>query len=540
MDLPDNVKGFLTLLGGFTMHLCCGALYMWGTINPYITSYFRWREPSDLKVETGAAVFPVMMCAVATGMPMGVKLIKKFGSARLVCYVCGASAAFCVFISSFAAAFWQFVIIYGLCFGIITGCIYYIPIYMGYLYFPKKKGIVSGVVLCGYGLASLVFGLTFFALVNPEGLNQEYDATHTYKYFQGKSLSVAQNVPGVLRQMSFYYLILLMAGASLIFPHKDQVGNKEKALKEELTEKAVTLEQKRELKIKLAEEILKEEDDVGKIEVHEDVDTDEIKEKAAQMQGNGLPISQQMEQYSDARYEGPQLQVNQPLLQKGAHDDEDFSKRGVPNVKTALTSIRFCMSILIAILSLSIGLLVNGNYKNIGKEFLDDSFLTVVGSFAAVGNGLSRPIWSSMLDKFSFKTVFSFLLVLEIFLGLTFRYSYFNGVVYLIYVFLIHTTFGGVMAMFPVVSAQLFGVKVASQIYGIYWYGFGIANFIQFGLVIGLKKKIGYEGIYYIDVIFSVACLIIIRLYKLKTDWSNYYLEMKRQGIPIPEDPNKH
>lgn len=78
------------------------------------------------------------------------------------------------------------------------------------------------------------------------------------------------------------------------------------------------------------------------------------------------------------------------------------------------------MSILIAILSLSIGLLVNGNYKNIGKEYFDDSFLTVVGAFAAVGNGLSRPIWSSMLDKFSFKNVFSFLLVLEIFLGLTF------------------------------------------------------------------------------------------------------------------------
>lgn len=108
------------------------------------------------------------------------------------------------------------------------------------------------------------------------------------------------------------------------------------------------------------------------------------------------------------------------------------------------------------------------------------------------------------------------------------------------YVFLVHTTFGGVMAMFPVVSAQLFGVKIASQIYGIYWFAFGIANFIQFGFVLGFKDSIGFKGIYYIDAAFSAICLIIIRFYKLKTDWSNYYVEMKNKGIPIPPDPNKH
>lgn len=140
-----------------------------------------------------------MMCAVASGMPFGVKLIKRFGSARLICYCGGAGAAACVFISSYAQSFLQYVIVYGIAFGVITGIIYYIPIYMGYLYFPKKKGIVSGIVLCGYGLASLVFGLTFFALVNPENLNPVYAADGKSKYFMGPSLSVALNVPAVLR-----------------------------------------------------------------------------------------------------------------------------------------------------------------------------------------------------------------------------------------------------------------------------------------------------------------------------------------------------
>jgi len=58
--------------------------------------------------------------------------------------------------------------------------------------------------------------------------------------------------------------------------------------------------------------------------------------------------------------------------------------------------------------------------------------------------------------------------------------------------------------------------------------------------VLGIKDAIGFEGIYYIDAVLSGICLIIIRFYTLKTDWSNYYLEMKSKGIPIPPDPNKH
>lgn len=45
-----------------------------------------------------------------------------------------------------------------------------------------------------------------------------------------------------------------MIGATFIFPHKDQVGEKEKQLKEEINEKALTLEEKRELMVKYAAE----------------------------------------------------------------------------------------------------------------------------------------------------------------------------------------------------------------------------------------------------------------------------------------------
>jgi len=78
--------------------------------------------------------------------------------------------------------------------------------------------------------------------------------------------------------MSLYYFILLMSGASLIFYHPNQVGEEEKRLKakiEENYERAITLEEQRDLKLKLADEILRDENEAGMIECHSDIDKDE-------------------------------------------------------------------------------------------------------------------------------------------------------------------------------------------------------------------------------------------------------------------------
>lgn len=75
-----------------------------------------------------------------------------------------------VILSSYAEKFYQFAIIYGVINGIASGTIYFVPIYMGYLYFPNNRGMVSGINTCGFALCSFFFGLMFSSLVNPDGL----------------------------------------------------------------------------------------------------------------------------------------------------------------------------------------------------------------------------------------------------------------------------------------------------------------------------------------------------------------------------------
>lgn len=78
--------------------------------------------------------------------------------------------------------------------------------------------------------------------------------------------------------------------------------------------------------------------------------------------------------------------------------------------------------------------------------------------------------------------------------------------------------------MWPVLSAQLNGVRIGAQLFGLYWFGFGIATLVQFGIVLFWKNALEFDNIYYIYTGQTVLALIIIRLYNFHVPWHKYYL----------------
>jgi len=53
------------------------------------------------------------------------------------------------------------------------------------------------------------------------------------------------------------------------------------------------------------------------------------------------------------------------------------------------------------------GYYIIGIFKTLGATTIDDDrFLTLIGSVGALCNGLSRIVWSSLLDCYSFNLVF--------------------------------------------------------------------------------------------------------------------------------------
>ncbi|KAL4470917.1 hypothetical protein ABPG72_005951 [Tetrahymena utriculariae] len=601
--INNKVKAVLTLVGGFLILLMNGSIFLWGQLNVYVTSYFRQKEDAGLELSLGGALFPVMMASLATGIPLGIKLLKFFGSARTCLLISVVISSMMVILSSFAQRFYQFIIIYGVMGGFAQGTIYFVPIYMGYLYLPNNKGLVAGINTCGFALNAFFFGLLFFHLVNPKGLPQisNHDG---YSYFEGSSIEVAKNVPEAIRTLGYIFLSVSVVASQLIVYHPNQIGQEEKRLKKQLDNKGNEIKDlnilKKELQVvdsnfqknsdqipletlqtdniqkdqlinkhidlvKLEEELIQqqilkvnnEDKQREQVYIYPEI-LDQLKQENTQNQLDSenqifhhlnliqfmkqdhpnkdqhknsfiSEISCKKEQEFQLYLQSKEKQVKfdlQELKKKNKLAEEQLNTQGAPSIAICLKQPQFYMSIFLGFLSIGFGLLINGNYKPLAKDygFTSDSFQSLVGSISGIANGFCRPLWSTLLDKFSFKRVLQILLTIEIITSLSLQSTHISQIFFVFWICIIHMTLGGTLSMWPVFSSQINGVKIGSQLYGFYWYGFTLANLLQFLLVLYFKKKIGFNKIFYIYFAQALVGLLIVTFYNFKVNWSKHYI----------------
>ena len=102
---------------------------------------------------------------------LGPRLAATLGSCLLV----GAPL-----LSSIVTSRWAMTCTFGVLFGFGGGLTYTVPLVCGYRWEPKRKGLVSGVVLSGFGLSALVFNQVQAALVNPGNLKPDVQYKVSY------------------------------------------------------------------------------------------------------------------------------------------------------------------------------------------------------------------------------------------------------------------------------------------------------------------------------------------------------------------------
>ena len=125
------------------------------------------------------------------------------------------------------------------------------------------------------------------------------------------------------------------------------------------------------------------------------------------------------------------------------------------------------------------GLLMFCNYKSYAKFKIDDKFLTIIGAFGALACGLSRFLWSALLETFSYRFLLWMLLAINSALAFTIYYVSSIKVFYLIFVIATSTCYGGFLGIFPAISSKVFGYRYGAQIYGFLFYAFPASNFAQ-------------------------------------------------------------
>ena len=86
---------------------------------------------------------------------------------KLIILIGGFIAVIGIFLASLATKFWVFIVLYGTMSGIGMGITYMIPLVCCYEYFPKRKGLITGIILGSYGLGSSIFNILATIIVNP-------------------------------------------------------------------------------------------------------------------------------------------------------------------------------------------------------------------------------------------------------------------------------------------------------------------------------------------------------------------------------------
>ena len=96
--------------------------------------------------------------------------ISKYFGLRLTLFISGIAIGFSVIVCAFITSFWQFFLFYGLIQSLFRGVIYLIPFHAGCQYFPNHKGLVSGIMMCSYGIATTIFGPLCSLIINPKNI----------------------------------------------------------------------------------------------------------------------------------------------------------------------------------------------------------------------------------------------------------------------------------------------------------------------------------------------------------------------------------
>ena len=132
------------------------------------------------------------------------------------------------------------------------------------------------------------------------------------------------------------------------------------------------------------------------------------------------------------------------------------------------------------ILSAISGLMVIGSYSAFAQsDPLSASFnFVLIGSLAALFNGLGRIVWGKMADLITYKKAMLLMFSVQAVLLLTYFTTNINEALFLIITCAIFFCFGGNFSLFPTATADLFGSNNLGPNYGIVFTAYGIAGFI--------------------------------------------------------------
>ena len=163
----QHKKHTLMILSSILMMLLMGTVYTY--------SVFRYHIEVEYQIGTFLSGIPYMtsLFFYALSMMISGRLLKPRRLRKFV-FIGTLLIALGWFISSISSAYFLLIISYGLLIGTGVGMVYGVPIYMVQKLYPKKSGLMTGLILLGFGMSPLITAPLASALIQNIGLQQTF------------------------------------------------------------------------------------------------------------------------------------------------------------------------------------------------------------------------------------------------------------------------------------------------------------------------------------------------------------------------------
>ncbi|XP_071949771.1 apicoplast pyruvate carrier 1-like isoform X2 [Antedon mediterranea] len=442
-------------------------------MSPYITSYIRERSsPEDLRYKLVVLIYVLTLVGQGSTMILGGKLEKRFGP-RHIALAGGLLMSTGVLLSYFTIqiSFVLLSVTYGIVVGIGTGIAYVPPLVCALKWFPEKTGLVSGIIVAGFGGGAFIFNFVQTAYINPTNLspNSTEPGYPNERYFSEPSL--LDKVPSVFLVLGLIYVIMQLIGS--VFIKNPPVKDVYAALDSECSEES-------------------------KLTVSEAENKNEVTKEVGSM----FPEEGEYPQV-DVRSSGLELQPRE-ILKTGAFWNLWFT-----------FFVNGQATIFIATL-----------WKAYGQTFIsDDHFLSLIGSFSAVCNALGRVFWGHMADIFSYKmamvincaSMITFMMTLKL-------CSKVEGdrAMLFIWICCLFFIFSGNYALFPAAVSRAFGSRYVGTNYGLLFTSQVFTGPLGVVLSTTLSDTLGWFGMFILISGFAFVGLVLALAFNVKTTDGKY------------------
>ncbi|MEK3688484.1 L-lactate MFS transporter [Paenibacillus sp. FSL R10-2736] len=160
-------KRWLIVLGTVIMQMGLGTIYTWSLFNAHLVSKFGW-ELSSVSITFSITSFALAFATLFAG-----KLQDRFGLRRLTA-AAGIMLGLGLILSSQASSLPMFYLLAGVVVGYADGTAYITSLSNLIKWFPKNKGLISGVSVGAYGTGSLIFKYINGSMIESAGVSNAF------------------------------------------------------------------------------------------------------------------------------------------------------------------------------------------------------------------------------------------------------------------------------------------------------------------------------------------------------------------------------